>query len=126
MGKAPNPHRGRLVLLVWILVAIFYLNLSYDYIRVSMHDDEFADYLQYVVQVAGEEQRPAKEVRQLILVKADDLDLPVRGEQITVAGLGQALKIAVTYDVDIQLPIFERGIYRKLFQHEVAYRRPGF
>ena len=97
-------------MLVWLLVAFFYFYLSYDYIRVTMHDDEFADYLKYVVQVAGEEQRPAKEVRQLILVKAEDLDLPVRGEQINVTGLGQAMKISVVYDVDIQLPILDRGI----------------
>ena len=45
MGEKPNPHRGRLVLLAWILVAVFYFYLSYDYIRVTMNDDEFNEYL---------------------------------------------------------------------------------
>ncbi len=35
---ATGPHIKRLVLLSWILVAVFYFYLSYDYIRVSMND----------------------------------------------------------------------------------------
>jgi hypothetical protein len=124
MDKVAKPQARRLVLLVWVLVAFFYFWLSYDYIRVSMNDDEFADYLQYVVRIAGDEYRPAKEVRALVLVKAEELGLPVRGDQITIMGGGQALNIDVGYAVDIHIPIFERGIYTKEFRHQVSYKPP--
>jgi hypothetical protein len=123
-SPAPRTHRGRLVLLAWLLVAIFYFYLSYDYIRVTMNDDEFREYLEYVVRVTGQEHRPAKEIRQLILVKADELALPVRGEDIIVLGGGDTLSVSVVYDVDIQIPVFDRGIYKKLFQHKVEFEEP--
>jgi hypothetical protein len=123
----PSVNKGRLVLLAWLLVAFFYFYLSYDYIRVTMNDDDFKEYLDYVVPIAGQEHRPAKEIRQLILVKADELGLPVRGEDIIVLGGGDnVLSVSVVYDVDIQIPVFERGIYKKLFQHKVVYNRDEY
>src|SRR5262245_19209106 len=112
----------RLTLLVWIGVAIFYFNLSYDYIRVTMNDDKFTEYLEYVVQVAATEQRPAKVVRALLLVKAEELELPITGEQILIKGSGTNLKVTVGYEVDIVIPILERGFYRKQFEHKAEYR----
>ena len=57
MGEAPRSQSRRLVLMVWILVLFFYFYLSYDYVRVTMNDRQFADYLGYVVQLAGNEGR---------------------------------------------------------------------
>src|SRR5262245_41170935 len=121
-GPSVNNRVRRMVLVVWILVAIFYFNLSYDYIRATMNDRKFTDYLNYVVQVAATEQRPAREVRALLLVKAEELELPVRGDQIIIKGSGTNMKVVVGYEVDIQIPIVERGLYRKLFQHRAEYR----
>jgi len=121
---APALGVKRLVLLVWILVAFFYFYLSYDYIRANMNDRQFADYLQYVVQIAGLENRPAKEIRALILVKAEELSLPVRGEQITILGGGNTLNVSVNYDVDIDIPLLQRQIYTKKFEHMAKYQ-PG-
>src|SRR5437870_8883106 len=96
---AATPGVKRLVLLVWLLVAFFYFYLSYDYIRANMNDKQFADYLQYVVQIAGTDNRPSKEVRALVLIKAQELGLPIRGEQIRIVGGGQSLDVSVGYDV---------------------------
>src|SRR5229473_509459 len=102
---AAGPSIKRLVFLVWLMVAFFYFYLSYDYIRATMADNKFADYLQYVVQLAGTDNRPSKEIRALILVKAQELSLPIRGEQITILGGGQSLNVGVDYDVDIEIPL---------------------
>ena len=48
-------NRKRLALLLWILVAFFYFYLSWDYIRTTLHDRAFSDYLDYVIQIAGTE-----------------------------------------------------------------------
>jgi hypothetical protein len=124
MGKDERANVKRIVLLLWVLVAIFYFYLSYDYVRVTMNDRQFSDYLQYVVQIAGTERRPAKEIRALILVKAQQLSLPVNGEQISILGGGDSLNVAVDYDVDIDIPLLQRQIYAKHFEHKVRYQGP--
>jgi len=121
MGSNRNAYRKRLVLLVWLLVTLFYFYLSYDYIRVTMNARAFEDYVQYVARIAGTERRPANEIRQLILVKAGELSLPVRGDQILVKGLGGSLNVSVDYAVDIEVPLFERVVYSKQFHHEGKY-----
>ena len=122
---AGGPNTKRLVLLVWLLVAIFYFYLSWDYIRASMNDKAFGDYLQYVVQIAGPQNRPVKEIRALILVKAEELSLPIRGEQITILGGGDSLNVRVSYDVNIEVPLVQRELYAKKFEHFVKYKPPS-
>jgi len=123
MATAAGVNAKRVVLLVWVLVAFFYFYLSYDYIKVTMNDRQFEDYLQYVVQIAGNEQRPAKEIRELLLVKAEELSLPVSGNGITVMGGGDSLNVGVNYDVDIDIPVIQRQIYTKHFAHNARYQR---
>jgi hypothetical protein len=122
MATGAGARWKRIVLLLWVLVAFFYFYLSYDYIQVSSNDRQFEDYLQYVVQIAGNEHRPSKEIRALLLVKAEELSLPVQGEQITILGAGDSLNITVDYDVDIDIPLFQREIYSKHYEHKVKYQ----
>jgi hypothetical protein len=123
MPTVADANAKRLVLLLWVLVAFFYFYLSYDYIQVTMNDRQFADYMQYIVQIAGNEQRPAKEIRELLLVKAEELALPVAGSGITVLGGGDSLNVGVNYDVDIDIPVIQRQIYTKHFAHNIKYQR---
>jgi len=124
MPKDERSQRKRIVLLLWILVAIFYFYISYDYVRITMSDRQFSDYLQHVVQIAGTERRPAQEIRALILVKAEQLGLPVRGDQIYISGGGDSLNVAVNYDADIEIPILQRQIIPKHFEHKAKYEGP--
>ena len=118
-----SANRKRLVLMLWLLVAIFYFYLSYDYIRATMNDKKFGDYVQYVVQIAGAENRPTKEIRALILIKAEELKIPIKGEDITIAGGGETLNVRLNYNVAIDIPLFERTIYSKEFTHRAEYQR---
>jgi hypothetical protein len=117
-----NATSKRLVFLLWVLVALFYFYLSWDYVRVTSSDRQFAEYLHYVVQIAGLQQRPSKEIRSLLLVKAEQLSLPLKGNQITVSGSGDSLTVNVAYDVDIEIPVVQREIYTKRFEHRERYR----
>jgi hypothetical protein len=117
-------HGKRLVLLLWTLVALFYFYLAYDYIRVTEHDREFAEYLQRVVQSAGVEQRSTKDIRELLLAKARELSLPLRGDQIEVKGGSEGFDVGVHYSVDIEFPLLQRQIYMKKFEHNEKYRPP--
>jgi len=114
----------RLVLLTWVMVTFFYFYLSWDYISVTSTDKKFGEYLEYIVQLAGTERRPPKEVRTLILVKADELGLPLAADQVAISGLGQTLAVDLTYDVDVEFPGLERVLYKKNFQHTIRYHQP--
>ena len=120
--KASNARQ--LVLLVWLLVAFFYFYLAYDYIRVTTNDRQFADYMHFVVQLAGNDGRPPKEIRELLLLKAAQLSLPVHNDQIVVRGQRDSLNVAVNYDVDIDIPVVQREVFRKTFEHDVKYQLP--
>ena len=124
MADSPRLRTRRFVLLTWLLVIVVYFYLSYDYIRVRLNDGELQTYLDYVVQLAGNENRQAKEVRALILVKADELGLPIRGEQIKISGERQNLKVSVSYGVDILMPGLSRVLYHKTFDHISEYHPP--
>jgi hypothetical protein len=124
MAEGRSLNSKRLVLFVWILVAFFYFYLSYDYVRVTMSDKQFDDYLQHVVQAAAVEGRSAKDIRDLLLVKAEELSLPLRRDQIVVDSGGLSLNVAVNYDVDIEIPLIQREIYTKKFEHKVKYQGP--
>jgi len=126
MGKLQRPNARRLVLVAWILVGFFYFYLSYDYIRVSIRDGKLSEYLDHVVELAGNENRPPKEVRSLILVKAEELRLPLRSDQIEIRGGGQSLNVTVSYQAQIELPFVERVVYTKDFQHKVGYHQQRY
>jgi len=124
MSLGGTTNLRRVTLLLWVLVAVFYFYLSYDYIRVTTHDRQFAEYLQYVVQLAGNQGRSAKDVRELLIRKAEQLSLPLEGEQIVVRGAGDSLNVAVNYDVDIEFPLIQREFLTKKFEHKVKYQTP--
>ena len=121
MAGRASANAKRLVLLTWLLVVFFYFYLSYDYIRITMKDKEFDDYIQYVVQIARNENRPSKEIRALILVKAEEMSLPIKSEEITILGGGDSLNVTVNYDVEIEIPLVQREIYTKKFEHNIKY-----
>jgi cell division ATPase FtsA len=106
------------------MVAVFYFSLIYDYIRVSMNDRDFGDYVQKVVDLAAENNYPTSEVRKLLLVRADDLGLPLTGGQILIQGLSKSLSVSVDYEVDIHIPFVSRGVYVKRYSHKAKYRLP--
>ena len=124
MALASGVQKKRVALLLWLLVAFFYFYLSYDYVRVTMNDRQFGDYLRHIVQIAGNEHKPAKEVRTLLLVKAEELSLPIHEEQITILGSGDNLKVTVSYEVDIEFPLLETEVYAKKIEHAAKYQTP--
>ena len=123
MATARSAQAKRFVLLLWMLVAFFYFYLSYDYIRITNTDRSFEDYLQYVVQIAGQDHRPAREIRALLLVKAEELGLPIKGQDINILGGGESLNVSVGYEMDIDVPLLQRQIFTKHFDHSVRYKQ---
>ena len=109
---------------LWMFLGFLYVFLISQWLTVSNRDRLFTEYIDHVIQVAANEQRPAKEVRALILIKAGDLFLPVQEDEIQITGKGLALRAAVHYKVDISLPIVNQPVYRMRFDHDRALGPP--
>ena len=124
MTADPKVNAKRLVLLVWVLVAVLYFYLAFDYIRIERNDEKFGDYLRYVVQLAGNESHAPREIRALLLVRADELGIHLRGDQIQIKGSGRELKVSLEYEMDIDIPVLRQGFYRKHYAHNISYRQP--
>jgi hypothetical protein len=121
---AEAPNLGRADLLVWVAVAFLYFGISWDYIRTSWNDRKLHEYMVDVVQRGGAESKSQDLIHDLVLYKAQELSLPVHSEQVVVLGGGTSLSVSVVYEADIQIPVVDRGIYRKLYEHKVQYRAP--
>ena len=116
-----KPGRARLVFLLWLLVAIFYSYLASDYIQVVMRDREFARYLQVSVQLVGAQGRTSRELRQLVMAKARELEIAIDPERVEISGERQTLRLSVAYEVDIAIPLISDAGYQKAFEHEVRF-----
>ena len=116
-----KPGRARLVFLLWLLLAIFYSYLASDYIQVVMRDGEFARYLQVSVQLVGAQGRTSRELRQLVMAKARELEIPIDPERVEISGERQTLRLNVGYEVDIAIPLISQAGYQKAFEHEVSF-----
>jgi hypothetical protein len=120
----PKKNTRRFMVVFWIMIAFYYFYVASDYIRTEMKDDRMAAYIHYVVQLAATEARTPKEVRSLLLAKAEELEIPLKPEQIKVQGSGPTLKVSLEYDVNIDVPIFQYGFYSKHYEHSISYRQP--
>jgi hypothetical protein len=126
MYDDPNKNAKRLVLLFWVVVAFYYFCISYDYISKELRNDRLAAYIHHVVQLSGNETRTPREIRSLLMAKADELSIPLEPEEIKIVGSGPSLKVSLGYDVTIQTPIVAVGLYTKHYDHTIAYRDMRF
>ena len=113
--------RARLVFMLWLLVAIFYSYLASDYIQVVMRDGEFGQYLQVAVQLVGAQGRTSRELRQLVMAKARELEIPIDPERVEIGGERQTLRLNVGYEVNIAIPLISEAGYQKAFEHAVRF-----
>ena len=123
-GEHASHVQTYVAMFLWMSFGVLYIFWIGQWLIVRNRDKLFTEYIDHVIQVAANEQRPAKEVRALILIKAGDLFLPVQEDEIQITGKGLALRAAVHYKVDINLPIVNQPVYRMKFDHDLAPRPP--
>ena len=123
-GEHASHAQTYVAMFLWMSFGFLYVFWIGQWLIVRNRDKLFTEYIDHVIQVAANEQRPAKELRALILIKAGDLFLPVQEDEIQITGKGLALRAAVHYKVDINLPIVNQPVYRMRFDHDLAPRPP--
>jgi hypothetical protein len=117
--KAEGHIRRDAVVLLWTLVAVLYVSLASQWITTTWRDKDLAEYMNQVIRVAANEHRDVKETRALILMKASQLSLPVRADDVRVSGAGQTMTAAVHFKADISMPIVNQCVYTMVFNHHV-------
>ena len=113
--------RGRIVLFLWLFVAIFYTYLASGYIGAVMRDDEFGEYIVFAVQLAGSQGRSSDELVQLVSAKARELEIPTETIIFEVQDEEATLGLTVAYTVEIDIPLITDIGYRRDFQHSAVF-----
>jgi len=113
--------RGRIVLFLWLFVAIFYTYLASGYISAVMRDNEFGEYIGFAVQLTGSQGRSSDELLQLLSAKARELEIPADSISFDVQDDANTLGVTVAYAVEIDVPLLTDLAYRKEFQHVAEY-----
>ena len=111
-----------LSLALWLVAASVFFSIASQWIIFSSYDRSFNDYVNSVVQRAAVEHRPTQEVRSLLLLKAEELSIPVRAEQINVRRDKDTLRTIINYGADVKIPVVHRVLYRMEFSHDVAHK----
>ena len=119
---APLKHYAGLCL--WMFVGFLYLSLMSQWVSFSRHDHQFKESMQRAIQLAATEQRSGKELRALLLIRAEEFSIPIRGDEIHITGAGTNLKVNLRYESDITMPILNQTLYRMKFGHDLTYKPP--
>jgi len=117
-------RRARIVFVLWLIVAVLYFNLARSFISASMADREFGEYLQFAVQIVTDQSRSNRELRQLVVGKAREMDIPLDPVRMNIRGDGDDRILSLSYNVLIQVPLFPPAVFNREFVHEVSYGIP--
>jgi hypothetical protein len=116
-----SPARRYVTLCLWLVVVLMFFSLAKQWIVLTSSDKEFTEYVESVLRRAAIDNRPAKEIRTLLLVKAEQLSIPVSEERIDVTGQGHTLGTVIAYDREIKVPMLGGPLYRMEFRHNLSY-----
>ena len=116
----PSPARRYIALCLWLVVILTFFSLAKQWIVLTSSDKEFTEYVESVLRRAAIDHRSAKEIRTLLLVKAEQLSIPVEDERIDITGQGQTLGTVIAYDRELEIPLLGGRLYRMEFRHSLT------
>ena len=111
-------------LCLWLGITLVYFSVASQWITFSTYDKQFTEYVQHVIQGAASDHRPSREIRTLLLVKAEELSIPLPRNRIDITGEGDTLRTVIRYDTEIKVPLLNRVVYRMEFNHELTQKVP--
>jgi hypothetical protein len=115
-----NPGERFIAWFMWGFIGFVCLCLLSQWLTFSRRDEIFTAYADHVVQLGVKQRTSAQDVRASLLVKADDLSMPIRPEEIYVTGSGPTLKATVRYYADLSVPVINQPVYRVRFNHDLS------
>ena len=98
---------GRLQLLIALAITAALFVSAARVIPVYVRSYEFEDAMRSQAKFAGVDLKTPEAIRETLYRKAQDLELPLRREQIQVSPRSYGVKIAVRYTVQVDLIVFK-------------------
>ena len=119
-----NQAQRYALIFLWTCLGFFYVSLISQWITLSTRDKMFTESTNHLMQAASTRKLSANEVRALLLIKAEDLSLPVHRGDFNISGTAQTLRATVRYQEDISMPIVNQPVYRMRFTHDFKLKPP--
>jgi len=113
------------ILCLWLVAGVVYTHMVVQWIGIKSNDKEFVRSVQHSVQLVGTENRPTKDLRALLLVRAESFSIPIHGDDILINGKEDTLSVSLHYDAYITLPVLNKSVYKMSFNHQVGFRLPN-
>ena len=89
---------------LFVVVAMVYLGIKV--LPPYFANYQFSDVIQSETEMNSYNQKTEQEIRDGILKKARDLDIPLTSDQVKVQRLGSELAISADYTVHIDIPVY--------------------
>lgn len=97
----------KLQLLIALVITAAIILGAIRIIPVYVRSYEFEDFMRAQAKFAGVEQKPADLIRQELLQKAAELELPISREQIQVLPRRGGVHIAANYSIQVDLVLYQ-------------------
>jgi hypothetical protein len=110
---------ARIGTVIWLLLFVALVVVSKEAIPVKIRTSQLQDFMIELAKFSTRE--PDDKIRNRIMTKAKELELPLRKEDVTVSKSNGRIKMKARYDVLLQFPFYT---YVWHFNHEVD--RPIF
>ena len=96
----------------YILVAAIVVLLGITYVPIYVNAYQFNDAVRQVPKFSGTGGRSPRVMKEAILTKAEEFDIPVTSDGVTVTRDGVALTVEINYKVPVDL---------RFYQHELSF-----
>ena len=114
-----RPARHYVAVCAWMMVGLIFAHLASQWIELTSSDKQLTEYAQNAIQVGPLDRRSVKDIRTLIRIKAEQLEIPVSTDNISISGEppGQ-VRAVINYEDAITVPVVG-VLYRLQFQHNL-------
>jgi hypothetical protein len=109
---------------LWLVLALVFLSLGKQWVVFTSADKQLTEYADTLERQGALQHRPAKDIRALVMMKAEQLSIPAQDDQITVTGQGETLRTIIAYNAEFRIPVVDRVLYRMEFNHNLGLPAP--
>lgn len=110
---------GKLGCVIWLLALLAVIGIAWKLIPIKVHSAELYDFMEEQAMFAG--RRGPAELKKAILIRAEELELPLNKKNLHVEKRAGRVRMSATYTVPVEFPgytfnwKFEHRIDRPIF-----------
>jgi len=94
---------------IFVVVALFYA--SFKVIPPYFSNYQFQDEIESQARLLSYSQKSEQEIRDIVVKKAHEYDIPLTDQQVKVQRSGRELSISADYTVHIDLPVYPLDLH---------------